>query len=119
MSDELVARRTHDDSLCILWDGVAPHIRYLGAVYRDECPRGVLRGKPEEIVECFGPGSRERFRRALQYFMVDHPRRCQCREGGEEDNYAAQHVGGAERWKGKMEDPSRPSDPSHIYKRFM
>jgi len=53
-------------TLCIIWDGVAPHIRYLGAVYRDECSRGVVRGsKPDEIVERLGPGSREGFCGAL------------------------------------------------------
>lgn len=94
MSNEPAESRTQDDSLCILWDGVAPHIRYLCAVYRDECSRGVVRCKPDEIIERLGPRSREGFCRALQHVMVDHPRRCKCREGGKEDNYAAQHVGG-------------------------
>ena len=90
MSVELAARRAHDDSLCFLWDGTASHVRYLGAVYRDECSRGVVRGKPEEIVDRLGPGRREGFCRALQHFMVDHPRRRKCcREGGKEDEYAA------------------------------
>ena len=90
MSVELAARRAHDDSLCFLWDGTAPHIRYLGAVYCNECSRGVVRGKSEEIVDRLGPGRREGFCRALQHFMVDHPRRRECcREGGKEDEYAA------------------------------
>src|SRR6266702_4995635 len=90
----------HDDSLCILWDCVAPHIRYLGAVYRDECSRGVVRGKPDEIVELLGPGRRKGLSRALQHVMVDHPRRRKRGKGGKEYDYAAQHVGG-ERAGGK------------------
>lgn len=86
---EQVALRKFDDSLCILWDGIAPHIRYLGAVYRDECSRGVVRSKSEKFVEPLEPGRCVCLRRALQHAMVDHPRRHKREKGGKEDNYAA------------------------------
>ena len=90
MSAESAERRAHDDSLCVFWDGTASHIRYLGAVYRDESARGIVRGKPEEIVDRLGPGRREGFCCALQHFMVDHARRRECRrDGGKEDECAA------------------------------
>ena len=90
ISAESAARRAQNDSLCVLWDGTTPHIRYLGAVYRDESARGIVRGKPKEIVDRLGPGRREGFCRALQHFMVDHARRRKCRrDGGKEDEYAA------------------------------
>jgi len=38
-------------TLCILRDGAASHVRYLRAVDCDECPRSIVRGEPDEVVE--------------------------------------------------------------------
>ena len=48
-------------SLCILRNGVTPHIRSLRAIHRDECPRSIVRSEPDKVVERFPPGRRERF----------------------------------------------------------
>ena len=72
--NEHTAFHSNDDSPRTLWNGVAPYFRYLGAVDRDERSRGVLWGKSEKIVERLGPRRREGLCRALQHFMVDHPR---------------------------------------------
>ena len=92
------------------------HISYLRAVYRDECPRSVVWGEPDESVERLRPGRRECLGRALEHTVVDNwfhrVRGDERGQEGEEDESATQHVWRAsERGKGKGE----PRDPPHIY----
>ncbi len=112
---EQAVPRIRGDSLYILWDGVAPHIRYLCTVYRDKCSRGIVRGKSDKVVERLGPGIRERFCCTLQHFVVDNLRRHKCGERGKEDNYAAQHGGAGKRAKRTNREPELRRDSSHIY----
>ena len=59
-------------SLRVLRDGVALHIWYLRAIYRNECSWSVVRGEPDEVVERLRPGRSECLGCTLKHTVVDH-----------------------------------------------
>jgi hypothetical protein len=83
-------------SLRVLRDGVALNIWYLRAIYRDEGSRSVVRGEPDEVVECLRPGRRECLGGALEHTMVEYwyvrVRGGEGGQEGEEEEGVTQHV---------------------------